>query len=91
MCQLVLTRQFIYGNHAALLNRMLRHRQTLNNVTHRQSANNFVVNLDDPFLLPDLKLPEQPKVEIGIWGRGSPVETSAAGKSADRADRRDSV
>ena len=70
MCRLVLTRQFIYGNHAALLNRMLRHRQTLNNVTHRQSANNFVVNLDDPFLLPDLKLPEQPKVEIGIWGAG---------------------
>ena len=21
------------------------------------------------YLLPDLKLPEQPKVEIGIWGR----------------------
>ena len=22
------------------------------------------------YLLPDLKLPEQPKVEIGIWGAG---------------------
>ena len=21
------------------------------------------------YLLPDLKLPEQPKVEIGVWGR----------------------
>ena len=29
-------------------------------------------------------------VEIGIWGCGSPVETSAAGRSTDRADRRDS-
>jgi hypothetical protein len=42
------------------------------------------------YLLPDLKLPEQPKVKIGIWGCGSPVETSAAGRSTDRADRRDS-
>ena len=42
------------------------------------------------YLLPNLKLPEQPKVEIGIWGCGSPVETSAAGRSTDRADRRDS-
>ena len=42
------------------------------------------------YLLPDLRLPEQPKVEIGIRGCGSPVETSAAGRSTDRADRRDS-
>ena len=45
--------------------------------------------LQGDYYLPCLKLPEQPKVEIGIWGRGSPVETSAAGRSADRADRRD--
>ena len=27
---------------------------------------------------------------IGVWGRGSPVETSAEGRSTDRAGRRDS-
>ena len=45
--------------------------------------------LQGDYYLPCLELPEQPKVEIGIWGCGSPVETSAAGRSADRADRRD--
>ena len=28
---------------------------------------------------------------IGVWGCGSPVETSAAGRSTDRADRRDQL
>ena len=46
--------------------------------------------LQGDYYLPCLELPEQPKVEIGIWGCGSPVETSAAGRSTDRADRRDS-
>ena len=70
--------------------------------------------LQGDYYLPCLELPEQPKVEIGIWGagvrwtplpqaeapaqggksnavgRGSPVETSAGGRSADRTDRRDS-
>ena len=46
--------------------------------------------LQGDYYLPCLTLPEQPKVEIGIWGCGSPVETSAAGRSTDRADRRDS-
>ena len=52
-------------------------------------TNKITYTQQGDYLLPDLKLPEQPKVEIGIWGRGSPVETSAAGRSADRADRRD--
>ena len=46
--------------------------------------------LQGDYYLPCLKLPEQPKVKIGIRGCGSPVETSAAGRSTDRADRRDS-
>ena len=54
-------------------------------------TNKITYTQQGDYLLPNLKLPEQPKVEIGIWGRGSPVETSAAGRSADRADRRDSV
>ena len=37
--------------------------------------------LQGDYYLPCLELPEQPKVEIGIWGCGSPVETSAAGRS----------
>ena len=45
--------------------------------------------LQGDYYLPCLELPEQPKVEIGIWGCGSPVETSAAGRSTDRAGRRD--
>ena len=45
--------------------------------------------LQGDYYLPCLELPEQPKVKIGIWGCGSPVETSAAGRSTDRADRRD--
>ena len=53
-------------------------------------TNKITYTKQGDYLLPNLKLPEQPKVEIGIWGRGSPVETSAAGRSTDRADRRDS-
>ncbi len=37
--------------------------------------------------LPNLKLPEQEPREIGVWGCGCPVDTSAAGRSTDRADR----
>ena len=53
-------------------------------------TNKITYTKQGDYLLPNLKLPEQPKVEIGIWGCGSPVETSAAGRSTDRADRRDS-
>ena len=42
------------------------------------------------YLLPDLTLPKQDHREIGIWGCGCPVDTSAKGRSTDRADRRDS-
>ena len=40
--------------------------------------------LQGDYYLPCLTLPELPKVEIGIRGCGSPVETSAAGRSTDR-------
>ena len=53
-------------------------------------TNKITYTQQGDYLLPNLKLHEQPKVEIGIWGCGSPVETSAAGRSTDRADRRDS-
>ena len=39
------------------------------------------------YLLPDVELPEEKSV--GVWGCGSPVATSAAGRSTDRAGRRD--
>ncbi len=52
-------------------------------------TNKITYTQQGDYLLPDLKLPEQPKVKIGIWGCGSPVETSAAGRSTDRAGRRD--
>jgi hypothetical protein len=53
-------------------------------------TNKITYTQQGDYLLPNLKLPEQPKVKNGIWGCGSPVETSAAGRSTDRADRRDS-
>ena len=39
--------------------------------------------------LPDLSLPAEEEIPIGVWGRGSPVGTSAAGRSADRGGSRD--
>lgn len=41
------------------------------------------------YLLPCLTLPAEEKQPVGIWGCGSPVATSAAGRSTDRAGRRD--
>ena len=41
------------------------------------------------YLLTNIKLPEQPEYNIGVWGCGCPVDTSAAGRSTDRADRRE--
>nr|WP_316625087.1 hypothetical protein [uncultured Ruminococcus sp.] len=41
------------------------------------------------YLLPNLKMREQPEYSIGVWGCGCPVDTSAAGRSTDRADRRE--
>ena len=39
------------------------------------------------YLLPDVELPEEKP--IGVWGCGCPVDTSAEGRSTDRAGRRD--
>ena len=33
-------------------------------------TNKITYTKQGDYLLPDLKLPEQPKVEIGIWGAG---------------------
>ena len=41
------------------------------------------------YLLPNLTLPEEKQKPIGIWGCGSPVETSNEVGSTDRAGRRD--
>ena len=41
------------------------------------------------YLLPNLTLPEEEQKPIGIWGCGSPVETSDEVRSTDRAGRRD--
>ena len=53
-------------------------------------TNKITYTKQGDYVLPDLRLPEQPKVEIGICGGGSPVERSAACRSTDRSDRRDS-
>ena len=42
------------------------------------------------YLIPDLTLPpENEQRPIGVWGCGCPVDTSAKGRSTDRAGRRD--
>ena len=41
------------------------------------------------YLLPNLTLPKEEQKSIGIWGCGSPVETSNEVRSTDRAGRRD--
>lgn len=41
------------------------------------------------YLLPNLTLPEEEQKPVGIWGCGSPVETSDEVRSTDRASRRD--
>ena len=45
--------------------------------------------LHGDYNLPNLSLPAEEKIPIGVWGRGSPVGTSAAGRSADRGGSRD--
>ena len=45
--------------------------------------------LHGDYYLPDLSLPAEEEIPIGVWGRGSPVGTSAAGRSADRGGSRD--
>ena len=42
------------------------------------------------YLIPDLTLPpEEQIIHIGVWGCGCPADTSAKGRSTDRAGRRD--
>ena len=42
------------------------------------------------YLIPDLVLPpEEQHIHLGVWGGGCPVDTSAKGRSTDRAGRRD--
>ncbi len=41
------------------------------------------------YLIPNLTPPEEEQKSIGIWGCGSPVETSNEVRSTDRAGRRD--
>ena len=45
--------------------------------------------LQGDYYLPDLSLPAEEEIPIGVWGRGCPVDTSAAGRSADRGGSRD--
>ena len=45
--------------------------------------------LHGDYYLPDLSLPAEEEIPIGVWGRGCPVDTSAAGRSADRGGSRD--
>ena len=45
--------------------------------------------LHGDYYLPDCSLPAEEEIPIGVWGRGSSVGTSAAGRSADRGGSRD--
>ena len=49
--------------------------------------NGLEYKLVGEYYLPMIKAPDVP--EIGMWGCGCPVDTSAAGRSTDRAGRRD--
>ena len=45
--------------------------------------------LNREYYLPDHSLPAEKEIPIGVWGGGCPVDTSAAGRSADRGGSRD--
>ena len=45
--------------------------------------------LQDDYYIPCLVITEEERCPIGVWGYGCPVDTSAEGRSTDRADRRD--
>lgn len=53
------------------------------------AKNGIAYTLRGDYYLPDCSLPAEEEIPIGVWGRGSPVGTSAAGRSADRVGRRD--
>ena len=57
-------------------------------ITDEKTGISYTLHGD--YYLPDLELPAQKEERpIGIWGCGCPVDTSAEGRSTDRADRRD--
>ena len=53
------------------------------------TINGIAYTLHGDYYLPDLSLPAEEEIPIGVWGRGCPVDTSAAGRSADRGGSRD--
>ena len=56
-------------------------------ITDEKTGISYTLHGD--YYLPDLELPAGEEKPIGIWGCGCPVDTSAKGRSTDRADRRD--
>ena len=53
------------------------------------SKTGITYTLQGDYYLPDLSLPAEEEIPIGVRGRGCPVDTSAAGRSADRGGSRD--
>ena len=53
------------------------------------SSNGLWYELQGDYYIPCLTIPEEEQRPIGVWGYGCPVDTSAEGRSTDRADRRD--
>ena len=51
--------------------------------------NGLWYELQGDYYIPCLTIPEEEQQPIGVWGCGCPVDTSAEGRSTDRADRRD--
>ena len=51
--------------------------------------NGLWYELQDDYYIPCLVITEEERRPIGVWGYGCPVDTSAEGRSTDRADRRD--
>ena len=51
--------------------------------------NGLWYELRGDYYIPCLTVPKDEQQPIGIWGCGCPVDTSAEGRSTDRADRRD--
>ena len=51
--------------------------------------NGLWYELQDDYYIPCLVITEGERRPIGVWGYGCPVDTSAEGRSTDRADRRD--
>ena len=52
-------------------------------------SNGLWYELQGDYYIPCLTILEEEQRPIGVWGCGCPVDTSAEGRSTDRADRRD--